>query len=332
MSTPQKPIDSEFGAASTAAEVIRGISLKGKTAIVTGGYSGIGLETVRAFVTAGAHVIVPARSRAKADDALKGLRDVEIESMELSDPKSVNDFADRFLASDRALHILVNNAGIMAPPLQRDKRGYELQLSTNHLGHFQLTARLLPALRRAKGARVVSVSSWGHRFSPFHFEDPNFERREYNPWLGYGQSKTGNVLLAVEVDRRFAKDGVRAFSLHPGGIVETGLVVHVPQAELRAVGAIDENGKPIIDPDKGFKNVQQGAATTVWCATSPQLEGKGGVYCENVDIAPLAVERSGNVTLGDSTEQNGVMPYAIDPESAQRLWALSEKLTGVSAK
>ncbi|HWS61921.1 MAG TPA: SDR family NAD(P)-dependent oxidoreductase [Steroidobacteraceae bacterium] len=146
MPTPQMPVDSEFGAASTAAEVIRGISLRGKTAIVTGGYSGIGLETVRVFVTAGAHVIVPARSRTKADDALKGLRDVEIESMELSDPKSVNDFADRFLASDRALHILVDNAGIMAPPLQRDKRCYELQLSTNYLGHFQLTARLLPAL------------------------------------------------------------------------------------------------------------------------------------------------------------------------------------------
>jgi len=157
MATPQKPIGSEFGAASTAAEVIRGISLKGKTAIVTGGYSGIGLEAVRVFVTAGAHVIVPARSRTKANDALKGLRDVEIESMELSDPKSVNDFADRFLASDRALHILVNNAGIMAPPLQRDQRGYELQLSTNYLGHFQLTARLLPSLRRAKGARVVWV-------------------------------------------------------------------------------------------------------------------------------------------------------------------------------
>jgi NAD(P)-dependent dehydrogenase (short-subunit alcohol dehydrogenase family) len=331
MPTQQIPIHSGFEAATTTAEVIRGINLKGKTVIVTGGDSGLGLETVKTLSSAGATVIVPARDREMAIQSLKGLSGVEIEPMELSDPKSVNDFADRFLASGRPLHILVNNAGIMAPPLKRDQRGYESQLSINYLGHFQLTVRLLPALRLAKGARVISVASSGHRFSPFNFEDPNFERRDYNPWLGYGQSKTATILLTVEIDKRYAKDGIRAFSLHPGGILATGLAKHVSQEELRAAGALGENGKPLIDPAKGLKTVEQGAATAVWCATSLQLEGKGGVYCEDVDIAPLASQASGNeVALGDTVQGNGVMSYAIDPESAHRLWELSEKLTGVS--
>lgn len=328
MTTQQTPLHSGFGPATTAKDIISGINLTGKTVIVTGGYSGIGLEAVKAFVSAGANVIVPARSHEKALQALKDLSGVEIESMELSDPKSINDFADRFLATKRPLHILVNNAGIMAAPLSRDKRGNESQLSTNHLGHFQLTARLLPALKLANGARVVSVSSWGHRFSPFNFEDPNFLKREYNPWLGYGQSKTANVLLAVEIDKRFAKDGIRAFALHPGGIIETGLAKHVSIEEIRALGAIDENGKAVIDPARGLKTVEQGAATTVWCATSPQLEGKGGVYCENVDVGHVASMGIGDFSLNDM-EQTGVLPYAIDPEAARRLWELSEELTGV---
>ena len=332
MATQQSPIHSGFGAATTAAEVIRGMNLQGKTAIVTGGYSGIGLETARQLVKAGAKVIVPARSHEKAVQALHDLKNVEIESMELSDPQSVNYFADRFLATSQALHILVDNAGIMAvKTLERDRHGYESHFSTNHLGHFQLTVRLLPALLRAKGARVVSVSSWGHRFSPLHFDDPNFERRPYDPWLAYGQSKTANVLFAVELDKRYAKEGIRAFALHPGGIVATGLAKHITQEELRAAGALDEKGHPILDPNRGLKTVEQGAATTVWCATSPQLEGKGGVYCEDVDIAPIAASASGTTNINNSASgsgiKGGVMPYAIDPEAAHRLWELSEKLT-----
>jgi len=332
MATQQAPLHSGFGAATTAAEVIREINLEGKIAIVTGGYSGLGLETVRALVSAGAKVIVPARSREKAAKALKDLRSVEIESMELDDPESINAFVDLFLVSNRPLHMLVNSAGIMAAPLQRDKRGYESHFSTNHLGHFQLAVRLLPALHRAKGTRVVSVSSWAHRFSSFHFEDPNFERREYDRWAGYGQSKTANILFAVELDKRYAKDGIRAFSVHPGGIVATGLAKYISQAELRASGAVDEEGKPVLDPSRDLKTPEQGAATIVWCTTSPQLEGKGGVYCENVDIAPISSKDPRNLTIKDLKDDKGVIPYAIDSEAAHRLWELSEKLTGILSK
>jgi NAD(P)-dependent dehydrogenase (short-subunit alcohol dehydrogenase family) len=328
MATQQAPIGSGFGAATTTAEVVRGIHLEGKTVIVTGGNSGLGLETTRTLASAGARVVVPARSREKAASALQNMKGVELESLELSDPSSVNAFADRFLSSERPLHVLVDGAGIMAAPLQRDPRGYESHLSTNHLGHFQLTVRLLPALRRARGARVITVSSWAHRFSPFHFEDPNFERRTYERWAGYGQSKTANILFAVELDRRYAKDGIRAFAVHPGGIVSTGLAKYISQDELRASGAIDAKGDPIIDPAQDLKTPQQGAATTVWCATSHQLDGKGGVYCENVDVAAVSPKDTSRMTINDLKDDRGVKPYAIDADAAHRLWELSEKLTG----
>ena len=217
MATRQAPIGSGFGAATTTAEVIRGAHLEGKTVVVTGGSSGLGLETTRTMASAGARVVVPARSREKAASALQNMKNVELESLELSDPSSVNAFADRFLSSERPLHVLVDGAGIMAAPLQRDQRGYESHLSTNHLGHFQWTLRLLPALRRARGARVVTVSSWAHRFSPFHFEDPNFELRTYERWAGYGQSKTKAVeavrdLLPGGADHVFDFVGVKAAS------------------------------------------------------------------------------------------------------------------------
>jgi NAD(P)-dependent dehydrogenase (short-subunit alcohol dehydrogenase family) len=330
MPTKQAPIRSGFGAASTTADVIRGINLEGKTAVVTGGGSGLGFETAKTLASAGARVVVPVRSHNKADAALRELRGVEVESIELSDPGSINAFADRFLASNRPLHILVDGAGIMAAPLQRDKRGYESHFSVNHLGHFQLTVRLLPALRRAAGARVVCVTSWAHRFSPLHFEDPNFERRPYERWAGYGQSKTANVLFAVQLDRRYAEEGVRAFAVHPGGIVATGLVKYISQEELRASGAIDENGNAVLDPARDLKTVEQGAATMIWCATSRLLDGQGGVYCENVDIATVSSKNPNGMTINDLKDDKGVMPYAIDPDAAQRLWTLSEKLTGAT--
>jgi len=328
MATVQTPIQSGFGTTTTASDVLRGIDLRGKTALVTGGASGLGLEAVRALVSAGAQVIVPARSREKAAQALKGLKGVEIESIELSDPKSVDGVAERFLASGRALHMLVNDAGIMAVPLQRDMRGYESHFSTNHLGHFQLAIKLLPALRRADGARVVSVSSWGHRFSPVHLEDPNFERREYERWSGYGQSKTANILFALELDERYAKDGIRAFALHPGSIVATNLVRHISQDELRSYDVLDEQGEPVLDPSRDLKTPEQGAATIVWCAASPQLDGKGGVYCEDVDIAPISSKDPSSLGINELTGDRGVMPYAIDSDAARRLWELSEKFIG----
>jgi NAD(P)-dependent dehydrogenase (short-subunit alcohol dehydrogenase family) len=320
--TEQQPIGSGYGAATTAAEVITGRDLTGKVAIVTGGYSGLGLVTARTLAAAGAEVIVPARDQAKASAALAGAAGITLERMDLMDPASIDAFAERFLATGRPLHLLINAGGVMAPPLVRDGRGNESQFSTNHLGHFQLTARLWPALVKANGARVVAVSSRGHKGGAVDLDDPNFERRDYNPWAGYSQSKTANILFALELDRRGASEGVRAFSLHPGGIM-TDLMRHMNEDGLRNFGFIDEAGRPVLDPAKGKKTPEQGAATIVWCATSPQLDGMGGVYCEDCEVAGIA----------DGTEtrlEGGVRAFARDPEIARRLWTLSEQLTRVS--
>ena len=329
MATLQKPIGSGFGAASTADDVIKGIDLSGKIAIVTGGYSGIGLETARVLRAAGAKVIVPARDHDKAAHALQGL-DIEIEVMDLMDPISIDTFAERFLTSGQPLHILVNSAGISGAPLTRDARGYESRFATNHLGHFQLAMQLWPALRQANGARVVAVSAWAHSRSPIVFEDPNYEHRDYNPFLAYGQSKTANILFALELDKRAKVDDVRAFSLHPGSIVGTGLSKYVPPEALRAAGLIDNDGNPIIDPAKNMLTIEQGAATSVWCATSPKLDGMGGVYCQNSDIAPLVPEEIAANQFGSLAL--GVMPHAVDPQAGDRLWRLSEQLLGLEPR
>ncbi len=326
MMTPQKPLDSGFGAATTADEVIAGIDLSGKTAIVTGGYSGLGRETARVLRAAGARVIVPAREVHRAREALAVI-DADIAPMDLLDPASIDAFAASFLESTPALHMLVYSAAIMAvPELMRDARGYEYQFATNHLGHFQLAMRLLPALRNAGGARVVSVSSIGHRYSPVVFDDPNFERRPYTPWAGYGQSKTANILFAVALDQREKTNGIRAFSLHPGAIVDTGLGKYVTREQLIAAGVLDEQGEPVRDPARQLKTIGQGAATQVWCATNPQLNGMGGVYCENVDIAPVMTQEPEKMDMADAMRLTGVLPYAIDSAFANDLWGLSERL------
>jgi NAD(P)-dependent dehydrogenase (short-subunit alcohol dehydrogenase family) len=322
MPTPQAPIGSGFGAASTAAEVIAGCDLAGKTVVVTGGYSGIGLETVRAFRSAGAKIVVPARDLAKAKARLVEMPDVCLEIMDLLDPGSIDAFAEHFRTNYKKLHILVNNAGIMAPPLTRDARGYESQFAANHLGHFQLTCRLWSSLTDAQGARVVALSSYAHRRAGVDFHDPNFERREYDPWIAYGQSKTADALFAVALDSLGQRHGVRAFSVHPGGVV-TDLIRNMSQAEIDASDVVDKAGRPIIAPTANKKTPQQGAATSVWCATSPRLDGIGGVYCEDCDIARA-------LPSDDSKELHGVRPRASDPVAAGRLWQLSEQLTGIA--
>ncbi|MBN3846818.1 MULTISPECIES: oxidoreductase [Burkholderiaceae] len=319
--TLQAPIGSGFGPASTAADVMVGVDLSGRHVVVTGGYSGIGIETVRALRPAGATIHVPARDMSKARAALRDMPGVILEQMDLLDPASIDRFAERVLATTDTLHLLVNNAGIMAPPLLRDARGYESQFAANHLGHFQLTCRLWPALRRAQGARVIALSSYGHRRAGIDFRDPNFIARTYDPWVAYGQSKTANALFAVALDSIGQRENVRAFSVHPGGIA-TPLIRHMPQALIDASEIIDKAGKPIIDPQNNKKTPEQGAATTLWCATSARLAGMGGVYCADCEIAPA-------LPADDSAELRGVRPRAMDPVAAGRLWQLSEHLTGV---
>ena len=315
----QTPLHTGFGAATTATEALAGRDLSGMQAIVTGGASGLGLETVRVLAGAGARVLVPARDPHQAQAALDGMAGVEVAALDLLDPQSIDAFAAAFLASGRALHMLLNGAGIMATPLLRDARGYEAQFATNHLGHFQLTARLWPALRRAQGARVVCVSSLGHRQAGVDLDDPHFLHQPYDKWRAYAQSKSANALFAVELDRRAVAHGVRAFSLHPGAIL-TPLLRHLDPDDMRRVGALDEQGQVNPPPQSGFKNVAQGAATAVWCATSAQLDGIGGVYCEDCDIATL---------VADDSTGPGVRRWAVDPAQARRLWALSEQMTGV---
>ncbi|MFW2487987.1 oxidoreductase [Clostridium chromiireducens] len=320
--TIQAPINSGYGFSTASKEVIENINLQGKVAIVTGGYSGIGLETAKVLAQAGATVIVPARNIEKAKSAVEGIQNIELETLDLMDPSSIDRFAERFIASKRQLNILINSAGIMAPPLMRDNRGYESQFSTNHLGHFQLTARLWPALKKAGNARVVAVSSRAQRLGGVNFEDPNFEKTEYDRWKAYAQSKSANVLFAVELDRLGREYGVRAFAVHPGLIPTTDLGRFSLDGKV-TTQEIKNDGKKTDTKEQAneFKTIDQGAATSVWCATNPILNGMGGVYCEDCDIAESV--------QSDSLKGNGVRPWAIDSELAKKLWELSENLTNV---
>ncbi|MDT3500603.1 SDR family NAD(P)-dependent oxidoreductase [Stenotrophomonas maltophilia] len=315
MSSAQTPIGSGFGAHSTAQEVLAGQDLSGSTAVVTGGHSGLGLETTRALAGAGAHVIVGARDVDAARQALLGLDRVEARALDLTDLASVRRFAEDIVASGRRVRYVINSAGVMACPQTRVGPGAELQFATNHLGHFALVNLLWPAI--ADGGRVVSVSSAGHHFSPIRWDDINF-LQGYDKWQAYGQSKTANVLFAVHLDLLGRERGIHAFALHPGAII-TPLQRHVPREEMIALGWMTEDGAPA-NPD-ALKTPQQGAATQVWAATSPLLEGKGGRYCEDCDVAVLASD--------DPQALSGVKPYAIDRVQAQRLWELSARLTGI---
>ncbi|MGF7150748.1 NAD(P)-dependent dehydrogenase (short-subunit alcohol dehydrogenase family) [Sphingomonas zeicaulis] len=315
MQTPQQPIGSGFGPATTAEKVIAGHDLSGKVAIVTGGGSGLGLETVRRLAGAGAQVVVPARTMVKARDALAGVAGVEIAPLELGDRASIEAFAAAFLASGRPLHMLINSAGIMAVPLARDADGHEMQFVANHLGHFRLARALWPALVRAEGARIVSVSSRGHFYGGIDFDDVDFTARDYDPVAAYAQSKSANALFAIGVDDRGRAEGIRGFSVHPGSII-TPLSSHLPIKVIRRYGAVDDEGRPVIDPENDKKTIAQGAATQVWCAVSPQLDEMGGVYCEDCDVAAA--------TSAESDVHRGVKPWAADPALADRLWALSE--------
>ena len=301
-----------YGFHTTADEVVEGVDLSGKRAIITGGASGIGVETARALASVGAAVTLAVRNveagrHVAAEIAAKtGNTKVTAAPLELTDRSSVTAFVE---AWQGPLHILVNNAGIMAlPELHRTVEGWELQFATNHLGHFNLTRGLHAALAEAGGARIVSVSSSGHRRSPIVFDDIHFERRPYEPWQAYGQSKTGNVLMAVEAGKRWAADGITANALMPGGI-RTNLQRHQLENITPAIQETFDN--------YNWKTLEQGAATSVLLAASPLLEGITGRYFEDLNEAELTT---------DPESENGVHPHALDEGDAARLWDLSTEL------
>lgn len=312
----QRPLGSGFGGKTTAAEIIGGADLTGRNFIVTGGYSGIGLETVRALVNAGASVTVPARSRAKAEAALAGIA-VTVADMDLADLPSVRRFAADYAATAKPLHGLINNAGVMACPLQRIGDGWEYQFAVCHLGHFELTRGLEASLKSANGARVVALSSIGHARSDIRWDDPHFTVEPYEKWTAYGQAKTADSLLALGVDARWQGDDVRAFAVHPGGIF-TPLQRHLADEEMVALGWKNPDGSIPEFVAARFKSPEAGAATTVWAAISPQLEGKGGLYCEDCDVAQLATQTS--------PRWEHVRAWAVDPAGAERLWGMSEAM------
>jgi NAD(P)-dependent dehydrogenase (short-subunit alcohol dehydrogenase family) len=296
-----------FDIDSTATDVLAGIDLRGKLAVVTGGYSGLGLETTRALAAAGAHVVVPARNLAGAQEALADVGGVEVDELDLADLDSVSGFASRFLASGRTIDMLVANAGIMAVPETRVGPGWEAQFATNHLGHYALVNRLWPAIAGAGSARVVVLSSGIAPSPSLRWDDVQFEHG-YDKWEAYGQSKLANALFAAQLDLLGRSAGVRAFSVSPGYVL-TPLQRHMTKEEMVEAGWIDESGKALL-PE--FRSPEQGAATQVWAATSPQLARLGGVYCQ-----ACAVTRA-----FDSADER---------DQAERLWTLSAELTGVDA-
>lgn len=304
------------GARARADEVLEGIDLSGRLALVTGGYSGIGLETVRALAGAGARVVVPARREQAARDALAGVPRTEVAGLDLADPADIGAFARAFLDTGRGIDILVANAGVMACPQTRlGADAWEAQFAINHLGHFALVQQLRPALR--PGARVVSLSSSGHFMSGIRWDDVHF-RSGYDRWLAYGQSKTATALFALHLDAVGRDGGLHAYAVNPGSII-TPLQRHIAREEMVERGWIDQEGTPAAD----FKTPQQGAATSVWAATTPLLESRGGAYCQDCDVAGPADH--------DDMRVGGVKPWAVDPEAAARLWDLSARLTGLDA-
>ncbi|MGV8856233.1 MAG: oxidoreductase [Devosia sp.] len=316
----QVPVNSGFAAKTPAMDVLGDVDLSGKTAIVTGGYSGIGLEVVRALASRGARVIVPVRTPAKAAENLAGVEgDIRTEAMDLADLASVRQFAERVASDLTSLDLLINNAGIMACPESRVGPGWESQFGVNHMGHFALTKALLPLLAKAAAPRVVALSSTGHKISDVLWDDMEFRTTHYDKWVAYGQAKTANALFANGLSRRLRASGGLAFAVHPGGIF-TPLQRHLPKEEMMALGWLGDDGEPSELAKAGFKTPAEGASTTVWAATSPLLMGKPGVYCEDCDIArPTEV--------GSPTARfKGVDAHASNDESAERLWAISEKL------
>lgn len=309
-----------FGAATTTDEVLDGIDLAGKLVFITGGASGLGAETARAMAARGAHIVIAARDMAKGEEAAKTVREatgsdmVDVIACDLGSLANIRECAGATLAKYDKIDLLINNAGVMACPQGATSDGFEMQFGTNHVGHFLLTNLLMPALEKADGARIVNLSSRGHHFDTVHFDDPQFENREYDKWASYGQSKTANIMFSVGLEKRLAGKGIHAYAVHPGGI-QTNLGRHLTEEDIAALlKRMEENSGESV----AFKNVEAGAATTCFAATAPEIEGKGGVYLEDCHVADV----------DDNDLTGSVKSYAVDPDNAERLWALSEELVG----
>lgn len=304
-----------FSASSTCDEVLAGKRLNGRYAVITGGSAGLGIETAKSLCKAGARVTIMARDAGKAEKVIADIRqqvpaaDMDFELLDLSEQDSVRKAAEAIAARNTAIDMLINNAGLMACPLERNSKGFELQLATNHIGHFFWTCLLVPHL--AEGARVVNLSSAGHKFSPLVFDDPNYESREYNKWEAYGQAKTANALFSVALNKRLANKGKTANAVHPGAII-TELGRHLSAEDVEQLSQMA--------PTKSmtYKTPEQGAATSVWAATHESLAGIGGRYLEDCSLAEP----------GDQSTEGGYMPHAVDPDDAERLWQLSEQWVG----
>ncbi|WP_420037217.1 SDR family NAD(P)-dependent oxidoreductase [Streptomyces sp. cg28] len=315
-SMDQQPLGSPFSAISTARDITAGLDLSGTNAVVTGGYSGLGLETTRALAAAGARVIVPARRPDLARASLGDVENCDVIPMDLTDLDSVRAAAAHIRDCLPSLDLLMAVAGVMATPERHVGPGWESQLAANHFGHFTLACEVYPLLAAADGARVVVNSSAGHTLTGIRWHDPHF-RTGYDKWLAYGQAKTANALFAVHLDVLGREDGIRAFSLHPGKII-TGLQREMALQEQIDRGWVDERGNVIADD---FKTASQGAATGLWAATSPLLADRGGLYLEDCDIAGIAAPDS-------PMDDGGVRAYAVAPDAAARLWELSLAATG----
>jgi len=316
-----------FGATSTTNEVLAGVNLSGKRVLVTGVSAGLGVETARALAAHGAQVVGAARDLAKAKRATQQVLadaahggSLELVELDLASLASVRACAQALLAQDKRFDLVIANAGVMATPFGHTADGFETQFGTNHLGHFVLVNRIVPLL--APAARVVNLSSAGHRFANVDLEDPNFQRTPYAEFVAYGRSKTANILFTVEFDRRHRGDGVRAAAVHPGGI-RTELVRHMDPTVLQTmVDRINADHAARGEPPYSWKTIPQGAATSVWAGVVASAEAVGGRYCEDCHVSQVVEDKN----LNDIRE--GVRPYALDPKAAKALWALSEKMVG----
>ena len=321
ISGAQKPINSGFSNKSEPKDILKNIDLHNKVAIVTGGYSGIGLETTKALVAAGANVIIPAKRPEIANQNLNGVvSETNIIKMDLGNLNSVKNFTNSFKENFNTLSLLINNAGIMACPETRVGDNWESQFAINHIGHFLLTRELMNILADTEGSRFVSLSSSAHALTGILWDDIHFNKQPYNKWMAYGQSKTASSLIAIELNKKMKDYGVESFSVHPGGII-TPLQRYLEKEEMIALGWMDEDGSPSELAKNFFKSPSQGASTTLWCATSNDLNGLGGVFCEDCDIAKRKSE------VDESLQRYfGVADWAVDTDEATRLWELSEKI------